>query len=75
MQQFCEIDYDFVEDLEAGARIKVLLGSVVQRAPVKFREPEQLLRPYLHSDLRSDLVREDFPELGYGMADIASKKQ
>jgi len=57
------VDYEFREDLVAEVYIRDLLQPPTARPQVQFREPEELLRPYLMPKLRDELIREDFPEL------------
>jgi hypothetical protein len=63
MQQSAQADYDFHEDIEAEAHIRALLRPQATRPRVRFREPEELLRPYTRPKLRNELIREDFPGL------------
>ncbi len=62
MQKRTEIDYDFREDLAAEERIRILLKPH-PKPQVRFREPEEILRPYLVPKEREQLMQEDFPEL------------
>ncbi len=56
MQQSDEIDYDFSEDLEAGAKIKALLSSVISETPVTFGEPDKVSQSIQFQSKNVDLM-------------------
>ena len=63
MQTSSEINYDFGEDLAGEQHIRTLLSEGTIKPKIRFRSPQELLKPYTMPQQRDEIIREDFPEL------------